>query len=443
MKDALRFVVIGGGSSYTPEIAEGIIDRKLSGDLPVKTLYLVDIEEGRGPYKLKTVAALIRRMVEKKKADIQVIDTFDRRAALADADFVVTQFRVGQLEARIRDEKIPQSFGILGQETTGLGGFMKAQRTIPVILDICRDMEELCPNAWLINFTNPSGIITEAVLKNSPIKVIGLCNGPINTLAQLSKVLEVPENELTVRIGGLNHFFYVLKVMRGNEDLMPLITKAFQEKKLGQPGELPPLPWDDDVLAALGIMPSPYQRYYYLKDFMLDHVLQDAKLNGTRGENVLHIEKELFKLYEDVNLDIKPPQLAMRGGARYSLAAINLICSIYNNTGDIQNVDVRNNGTIADLPDDVSIECTCCIDSDGAHPLPIGKLPVHLRGMVQVVKAYEELAVEAGVTGDYYTALNAMLVHPLVRDGVVAKKALDACLEANKDYLPQYARHFV
>ena len=438
----LKIAVIGGGSSYTPEIAEGFIKKSISGELPVKDLYLVDIDEGRGKIKLEIVGNLVKRMVEEAGADINVHTTLSRREALKGADFVTTQFRVGQLESRIRDERIPLEYNLVGQETTGVGGFMKAQRTIPVILDLCKDMEELCPDAWLINFTNPSGIITETVLKHTKIKIIGLCNIPISTLNTIAGLYNVPVEDIYVRFAGLNHFVWGTKIYKKGVDVTEEVLNLFKERKIGSPASLPRLPWDDEVVDAIGALPCSYHRYYYLKDFMLELCKTEASGQGTRGEMVLKLEEELFEVYKDPNMRIKPPQLANRGGAHYSEAAVNLITSIYNDKKDIQCVDVRNNGTILDLPEDVCVECCCVIDKNGAHPIGIGHLNKQIRGLLQIVKAYEELAIEAGVNGDYNDALNALTIHPLINDSSAAKKVLDDCLLANREYLPQYEGYF-
>lgn len=434
----LKIVTIGGGSSYTPEIIEGFIEKKLKGTLPLKDLYLVDIDEGRGEEKLQIIGDLAERMVKKAGADINIHITLDRREALKDADFVTTQFRVGQLEARIRDERIPLKYDLIGQETTGAGGFMKAQRTIPVIMDICKDMKELCPDAWLINFTNPSGIITETVLKHTDIKIIGLCNIPIIMVNMIAQMYDVTADRIYIELGGLNHLVWGRKIYKDGIDITEDALNMIKNNKSFSAKNIPNFNWGNELLDALKVLPCPYHRYYYLTDMMLNDCRRAAENEGTRGEVVLKLENELFALYKDSNLNVKPQLLADRGGAFYSQAAVNLINSIYNDKKDIQYVNARNNGTISDLPDDVCIECNCVIDKNGAHPINIGHMEKSITGLMQIVKAYEELTVEAGISGDYGTALKALTIHPLVRDSVSAKMVLDDMLEANKDYLPQY-----
>ncbi|RNB76597.1 6-phospho-beta-glucosidase [Brevibacillus panacihumi] len=434
----IKIVTIGGGSSYTPELVEGFIKRY--DELPVRELWLVDVPAGEK--KLQTVGALAKRMVEKAGVPIDIHLTLDRREALKDADFVTTQIRVGQLDARILDEKIPLKYGVIGQETNGPGGLFKGLRTIPVILDICRDMEELCPDAWLINFTNPAGMVTEAVLRyTNRRKVIGLCNVPIGMKMGVASILGVDQARVHITFAGLNHMVYGTDVYVDGENVTDqVIEKLCSEQSGITMQNILDLGWEKDFIKALGILPCPYHRYYYQTKTMLEHELEAAEKDGTRAEVVKKVEAELFELYEDPELAIKPPQLEKRGGAYYSEAACNLIHSIYNDRRDIQPVNVRNNGAIASIPDDSAVEVNCVITKEGPIPLAVGDLPVAVRGLVQQIKSFERVAAEAAVTGDYHLALLAMTINPLVPSDVVAKQILDEMLEAHKDYLPQFAK---
>lgn len=433
-KKGVKITTIGGGSSYTPELIEGFIKRH--DELPVKEICLVDIKEGEK--KLNIVGNLAKRMVEKAGLDIDIHLTLDRKEAIKDADFVTTQFRVGQLEARIRDEKIPLRYGTIGQETTGAGGFANAQRTIPVTLDICKDIEELAPNAWMINFTNPSGIITEAVTKYTNVKIAGLCNVPIGMVNSVADILGVTADRIYIDFVGLNHLVWGRRIYLDGVDITDKIIDELANGKLISMKNIPDLAWNPDFIKSLGMIPCSYLRYYYLTDDMLKEEQEAAKNEGTRGEVVKKIEHDLLELYKDPNLNVKPPQLAQRGGAHYSDAACSLIDSIYNNKKDIQTVNIRNNGAILDLPDDVVIETNAIIGKSNITPVNLGHMPVKIRGLMQAVKAYEELTVEAGVTGDYYTALQALTVHPLIPSANVAQKLLDDIIKENKEYLPQY-----
>lgn len=428
----MKIAVIGGGSSYTPELMEGIINHKDS--LPVTEVVLIDIPEGEEKVSINT--AFAKRMAEKAGLPISVRYTLDRREGLKDASFVIAQIRVGGLDAREKDERIPLKYDVIGQETTGPGGFFKALRTIPVMLSICRDMEEVCKDAWLINFTNPSGIITEAILKNTRVKCIGLCNVSINMRYDAAERLGVSPDELDCRFIGLNH----LSVMnhayyQGKDRILDAVSVENTEsvvKNIQKDAEM------DAVAKELGCLLSPYMQYFYTEKEALQHEKMEAiGLTGTRAAQVKEVEKNLFERYKDVNLREKPAALAKRGGARYSMAAICLIDSIYNDTNDVQVVDVFNNGIIPQLPDDVVIEVNCRIGRNGAAPLA-SDVPASVLGLISQVKAYEEYTIEAAITGDRNKALIALLNNPLIHDVRDAKGILNELLEAHRAYLPAF-----
>lgn len=436
MKTGLKIVTIGGGSSYTPELIEGFI--KYHSELPVSEIWLVDVEEGKE--KLEIVGSLAKRMVEKAGVPIDIFLTLDRKEALKDADFVTTQFRVGLLEARGKDERIPLKHGVLGQETNGPGGLFKALRTIPIILDICREMEEFCPDAWLINFTNPAGMVTEAVLRYSNInKVVGLCNVPIGMEMGVAKLLNVPHSSVRIDFAGLNHMVYGLDVfvdgVSVKEKVISLITNPENSITMQN---IHAMGWEPEFLTALNVFPCPYHNYYYKAGDMLEKELKNYKEGGTRAEIVKKLEDELFELYKDPNLAIKPPQLEKRGGAYYSDAAVRLIHSMYTDRRDIQAVNTMNRGAIASMPFDSAVEISCIITKDGPKPITMGELPVAVQGLVQQIKSFERLAIEAAITGDYGKALLAMTINPLVPSDRVAKVILDEMLVAHKEYLPQF-----
>ncbi|WP_037283542.1 6-phospho-beta-glucosidase [Saccharibacillus sacchari] len=438
MKKGLKIVTIGGGSSYTPELIEGFIKRH--AELPVRELWLVDIEAGKE--KLEIVGEMAKRMVKAAGIDCDVHLTLDRRHALQDADFVTTQFRVGLLQARIKDEAIPLKHGMIGQETNGAGGMLKAFRTIPVVLGIVEDMKELCPNAWLINFTNPAGMVTEAVLRYGQWeKVIGLCNVPVMAVKTESALLQKEEKDLFFKFAGINHLhWHRVYDKDGGEVTAELIDKLYGPD--ADPGKIVENIRDmrflSDQIAQLGMLPCPYHRYYYMTGNMLQEELEEAQHEGTRGQVVKKLEESLFELYKDPNLDYKPKELEQRGGAYYSDAACEIINSIYNNKGTQMVVNTRNRGSVSDLPYDSAVEVTSLITAHGAEPVHFGAFPPAQRGLLQVMKAMEELTVEAAVTGDYATALQAFTLNPLVTSGDIAKVVLDELLEAHKAYLPQF-----
>lgn len=440
MRKGVKIVTIGGGSSYTPELVEGFIKRYDS--LPVRELWLVDIPEWEE--KLNIVGNLAKRMVQKAGVPIDIHLTLDRREALKDADFVTTQFRVGLLAARAKDERIPLKYNVIGQETNGPGGLFKGLRTIPVILDIVKDMEELCPNAWLINFTNPAGMVTEAVLRHSNWKrIIGLCNVPISIQMGVAKLLEVESSRVHVDFAGLNHMVFGLNVYLDGKNITQVFLEEMTKHKSDTMKNIAAIDWEPDFIKALGVIPCGYHRYYYKQAEMLQNELQEAAEQGTRAEVVQQLEKELFELYKDENLAIKPPQLEKRGGAYYSDAACSLIDSMYNDRRDIQPVNTINNGAIASIPDESAVEISSIITRDGPKPIAIGDLPVAVRGLVQQIKSFERVSAEAAVTGNYHTALLAMTINPLLPSDKVAKQILDEMLEAHKEHLPQFFKEEV
>ncbi|MGL4521201.1 MAG: 6-phospho-beta-glucosidase, partial [Bacilli bacterium] len=366
--------------------------------------------------------------------------TLDRREALKDADFVTTQMRVGLLDARIKDERIPLENGMIGQETNGAGGLFKGLRTIPVLLEIAKEMQELCPEAWLINFTNPAGMVTEALLRYSQHKkVIGVCNVPVHTRMQLGKLLDENPDDIHIDFAGLNHLVHGLKIsIKGEDRTKEVLEKLASDELELSMKNIDPLAWNPEFIHALGVLPCPYHRYYYKTSEILAKELKEFEKGETRAEVVKRLEHDLFELYKDPNLQIKPPQLEKRGGAYYSDAACNVISSIYNDKGDIQTLNVQNNGAIHNLPNESAVEVNCIVTKEGPKPIEVGELPLAVQGLVQEIKSFERVAAEAAVTGSYEKALLAMAINPLVPSDNLAKKVLDELLEAHKEYLPQF-----
>jgi 6-phospho-beta-glucosidase len=433
----LKLAVIGGGSSYTPELVDGLLRR--SGELPVAELWLADIPVGED--KLAVVGALARRMAARAGSAMTVHTTLDRRQALAGASFVVAQIRVGGLAARVRDERIPLRYGVLGQETVGPGGFANALRTIPVILGICRDIAALCPEAWLINFANPAGLVTEAVLRHSAVKCLGLCNVPINMRMTAAKLLGAKASDVAIDFAGLNHLVWGLAVRHKGEDVTALILEKLADGAALTMNNIPDLKWGAAFLKDLGMVPSPYHRYYYMTGRLLAEEQAAAAPGGpgTRAEQVRAVEEALFARYRDETLAEKPPELAKRGGAYYSEAAVSLISAIHNDKQEIHTVNTKNRGAIAGLPADAVVEVNCRVGKGGAAPLPVGELPAEALDLIRRVKAYELLTVKAAVSGDRDTAFAALAANPLVPSRGVAAGLLADILAANREYLPQFS----
>ncbi len=417
-----KVAIIGGGSSYTPEFVDGFIQHEQ--EVEVGEIALYDVDAGR----LEIVGGMVQRQVHHAELDTRVTLTTSRPQAIEGADFVVSQIRVGQMQARILDEKIPLKYGVIGQETTGPGGTLKAWRTIPVTLEIARDMERYAPEAWYLNFTNPSGIITEALLKHTNVKVVGLCNNPINMQHFIAQALSVRDEQVFLEWVGLNHVNWVRRVYVDGQDVTGRLMDMLEH--IGHE-----LPFDAELVRTLGVIPTWYLQYYYYHPRKVAEAQAAAK---TRGEAVLEVEQALFAKYRDPNQRVKPPELSQRGGALYSEAAIRVILSLLLDRRDVQILVTRNNGAIADLPDDVSVEVPCVVGAHGVTPLHMGHLPETIRALCQQAKAWESWTVEAGVSGSRQAALMAMLVNPLVPSFDVARALLDEMLEAHRAYLPQF-----
>ncbi|WP_269410305.1 6-phospho-beta-glucosidase [Lentibacillus daqui] len=432
----LKVTIIGGGSSYTPEIIEGILKRYDS--FPVTDIALVDVESGQK--KLKIIGELADRMIKKADKSINLTCTLDRKEALEGADFVSTQIRVGGLDARAKDERIPLSHGYIGQETNGAGGIFKAFRTIPVLLDLAEDVHNICPNAWIINFTNPAGMVTEAVLRHSSHKkVIGVCNIPFNMRHSVAEILEVSAETIKIEFVGLNHFVFGKKVYAdGMDRTQEVLDKLADEELDYSPANIVNLGWSKTFIKAMNLLPNPYHQYYFQTREVLEKDIQAFKENGTRAEEVKALERSLFELYRNPDLNVKPRELEQRGSAFYSDVACSLMDSIYNNKEDIQTVNTLNNGAIPDLPDDCVIEVNSIISKHGPRPIASGPLPSTIKGSIIQMKAFEKLVIQAAVTGDYSDAYTSMLMNPLVADEKGSKILLDELLEAHKAYLPQF-----
>ncbi|UKL19606.1 6-phospho-beta-glucosidase [Klebsiella pneumoniae] len=432
----LKIVVIGGGSSYTPELIEGLLNRY--HEMPVASLWLVDIEEGKE--KVEIIAGLARRMIAKAGLTIEVVATLDRESALRDADFVCSQFRAGCLDARISDERISLKYGLIGQETNGLGGFANACRAIPIALEIAADMERLCPDAWLLNFTNPSGMVTEAILRHSRIKAVGLCNVPVIMQKGITTLLQcADEKEVVMQVAGLNHFIFVRQILhKGKEWLPEVIAEINAGRDPLVPRNIPPFRWPSHLLQGLGMIPCAYLRYYYMKDDLLRQELAEAGGEGTRGEVVKQLEKILFDQYRDPHLAVKPKALEGRGGQYYSEAACELMNAIYNDKRIIMHVNTRNNGAISGLPDDCAVEVSSLITASGPLPLNVAPFPEDTLRLLQLMKSFERLTIEAALTGNRHTAWRALMLNPLIVSGEKLELALDEVIAENRQWLPAF-----
>ena len=316
----------------------------------------------------------------------------------------------------------------------------KAFRTIPVILDVVEDMERLCPNAWLINFANPSGMVTEAVLRYGKWdRVIGLCNVPVMAKMTESIMLDKPVEDLIYKFAGVNHFHWHKVADKAGNDVTPLVIDKLYQEDNGLPKNIHGVPFYREQLDQMNMIPCGYHQYYYRAEEMLAHGLEEYATVGTRAEQVKDLEAELFELYKDPALNYKPKQLEERGGAYYSDAACETIASIYANKNTEIVVSTRNDGAVPDLPADCAVEVTAYLGAQGARNVAFGPLPTAERGWLQVMKAMELLTIEAAVTGIYALALQAFTINPLIPSGARAKRVMDELFVAHKAYLPQFA----
>jgi len=418
----IKVTVVGGGSTYTPELVEGIATR--AERFPVDQLVLLDTD----PMRREVVGGLAARMLRRLEWPGRLQVTDDRDAALDGADFILLQLRVGGQAARLQDETLPLRFGTIGQETTGAGGFAKALRTVPVVLEIAEEVRHrAAPGAWIVDFTNPVGIVTQA-LSDDGHRALGLCNVAIGLQRRFAERFSVRPDDVELEHIGLNHLSWERAVrVRGVDRLPELLDGDGPElaREMGIPLE---------VMRRQRAIPSYYLRYYYL----FDEVLREQREGRTRAAEVMDIETRLLELYRDPTLTEKPALLADRGGAYYSEAAAQLMASLADGRGDVQVVDLRNDGAMSDLPDDAVVEIPARIDRDGAHPLPQQPMSDEVRELVLRVKAYERLVVEALRNHSRETALRALTANPLVGPYVETEPLLAALLEANREFLPEF-----
>lgn len=419
--------IIGSGSTYTPEIIDGLISHWDS--LPLSSLRLMDIDER----KRTIVGGLCKRMLDHAGKQCEFILTDNLDEALQGADFVLTQIRVGKLPARVLDETIPLKYGLIGQETTGIGGFFKALRTIPVILDIARRMERLCPEAFLINFTNPSGIVTQALQEHSCIRSIGLCNVPINMVDDLREKLGA--EKLEVQYLGLNHLSWITGAIADGVDQSARVleegmnTAAMRNIKASG--------FSPRCIATAGGIPSSYLEYYYNRDRKL---ADEKAAEKCRGEVCIEIEEGLLKDYANPALCTKPEGLDKRGGAKYSLAAVTLMDAIANDKQEVHIVNIRNNGALSFMEESDVVEIPCRVGKTGATPLPIPRFSNrHIIELMRTVKAYECHTVNAAITGDEQEAMRALLIHPLLGDFETSYACFQELKTAHRAYLPQFS----
>ncbi|MFI7113705.1 6-phospho-beta-glucosidase [Nonomuraea sp. NPDC050227] len=415
----MRLAVIGGGSTYTPELIDGFA--RLRDELPLTEIALIDPDATR----LDLVAGVSRRMLRRAGHPAKVIATADVAEGVAGADAVLFQLRVGGQAARNVDETLPLECGCVGQETTGAGGLAKALRTVPVVLELAEQVRAHAPDAWIVDFTNPVGIVTRALL-DAGHRAIGLCNVAIGFQRRFARHLGVPPERVALGHVGLNHLTWERSVVVDGVDVLPrLLAEHGQElaDDIGLPVGL---------LRRLQVVPSYYLRYFYAHDL----VVSEQRAKPSRAAEVAAMEQQLLELYADPAVDTKPELLDKRGGAYYSEAAVALIASLLGDRGDVQVVNTRNDGTLPFLRDEAVIEVPARVSASGAAPLPVDPVEPLYAGLIANVSAYEELALDAALHGGADRVRNALLAHPLIGQEAVADELTGLLLAANERYLP-------
>jgi 6-phospho-beta-glucosidase len=416
----MKLAVVGGGSTYTPELVDGMA--RLRDQLPLEELVLIDPD----PHRLELVGGVSQRIMAAYDHPAKISWTSDLDAGIDSAGAVVLQLRVGGQAARHRDESWPLECGCIGQETTGAGGLAKALRTVPIVLDIAeRAGKYAAPGAWIVDFTNPVGIVTRALLDGGH-RAVGLCNVAIGFERSFAQLLGVEPSQVQLDHVGLNHLSWERGVMVDGVDVLPQLL-ADHGDEIASHIELPV-----EVVRELGVVPSYYLRYYYQHDAVVD----ELRGGRTRAQVVAGVEQELLEMYADPTLSKKPDLLAQRGGAYYSESAVNLMSSLMRDTGDVQVVNVRNAGTLPFLSDDAVIEMPALVDARGATPLTAAPVAPLFAGLIAHVTAYEELAVDAAIRGGRERIFKTLLAHPLVGQIDLANGLTDRLLAANHEYLP-------
>ncbi len=421
----MKVCVVGGGSTYTPELIDGLLRRR--AELDLHHVHLADIDADR----LAVLGPLAARMAERAGGGVQLSWGTDRAQGLAGARFVVSQIRVGGMAARERDEQLGRRFGLVGQETVGVGGFANALRTIPVALDIARDVERHTPGATLLNFTNPAGLVTEALCRHSDVPTIGLCNEPWSIKARLAIAEGTDPSSVTFDYVGLNHLSWVRAVRIDGRDATTAVLARLRAS-LGEQRALGGVPaWTPAAIDLMDAIPNPYLRYYYETEAWV----RRQAAHPTRASEVMAIEQALLDEYADPALDHKPAHLEQRGGAHYSEAAAALMADLVTGSGAEHVLNVPNRGAIPGLADDVVVEVSTKVGPSGPEVITVPPLREDMDALIRTVKDYELMTVQAAVHGDEDAALRALVTNPLGPPMSLAPAVWAALREANAGML--------
>jgi 6-phospho-beta-glucosidase len=428
----MKVAVMGGGSTYTPELINGFLDRV--NTFPVTELWLMDISQER----LDIVGRFAQRMVAAKGVPFEVHLTTDQRQAVAGATYIITQLRIGGMRARREDEYLGRRHGLIGQETTGVGGMAKALRTIPVILKIAADMRDLAPGALLVNFTNPAGLVTEALNRYAPdVPAVGVCNIPIHMRMDILAELEQQQGHkidpawAELNTLGLNHLSWHRGFTLAGEDVWPQVLATYLARLKSEANP----EFDADTIETLRMIPNSYLRYFYYTERKL---AEQQQWPPSRAEVVMELEPELLRQYAEPDRTEPPEGLMQRGGAYYSTVATQLLNAHFNDLGETHVVNMRHSGAVPGWPEDWVLEMPCRVDASGIEPLPAEPLPPVCFGLLAHIKSYELLTVEAAVHGDREAVYQALLAHPLGPAAHQVQTVLDDLLVTHRAYLPRF-----
>lgn len=425
----MKITVVGGGSTYTPELIDGIVN--IENELNITEIVLFDIEKGKK--KLEVLTDFGKRLLVAHKSQIKLISTLDSKEAFKNADIVINQFRAGGLEGRIKDEKIPLKYNLIGQETTGLGGMANGIRALGIIKKYTEEIKELSNNAWIINFANPSGMLTEYLINHLNYKrAIGVCNVPIEFIVHLQKIFNCEKNELFLKYYGLNHLTWIEKILVKGENRTQEIYDNFKVNMKN----IPDIDYKENFLPSIKMLLNSYNKYFYNTKEMLKSQKNELQNKGTRGEQILDIEDILLKKYSESNRMKTPEELSQRGGFMYSTVATELIRDLYRGDEKIHIVNTCNMGAIEDMPDDYIMEIPAKITKNGPVPVKLGKSNPLNSGLIHTIKNYERLTIKGFESKDEDFIKQAMLIHPLGPNENILDDVWEDIKCQNNEYFP-------
>jgi len=394
-------------------------------------IVLIDLDEDR----LALVKTLADKMARCRELDLTVSTTTDRRAGLTDCDAVLTSYRPGGFDARVEDERIPLKYGMIGQETQGPGGFFMAMRSIQVMKEIVADVEQVAPQAILVNYTNPVNIVAQAVTTNTSIPFVSLCEGPLIYPEETARAAGLDPEKLDVRSIGLNHASWSVRHNYDGEDVMPLLADAWDRVK-DQESIRKSTRRMVQIAVALGTIPSEYMQYY----FFTDEVLAELQAKPTtRAQDILASVPDYWLHYRE-QAEHACPELdpsRSRGGINELELAIDVMDGIFNDRKELLPVNVPNRGAIPELPDDLVVETLGFVDSAGIAPVALGPLPRPVAGLVKSLGEYQTLAAHAAWSGTRRDAIQALLANPLCSSLPRTEALYDELAAAHRAFLPE------